>query len=48
MPQPIQVPAWLLSRLYLKSGVLKDERTAVISGPQEEPTRANTFSIVSV
>ena len=45
MPHPIEVPAWLLSRLYLKSGVLNEDRTAVISGPHEGPTRGNTFSI---
>ena len=45
MPHPIEVPAWLLSRLYLKSGVLNDERTAVICGLEEEPMRADTFSI---
>ena len=45
MADPVPVPAWLLSRLFLKSGVLNGERTEVISGPHKQPTGAGTFSI---
>jgi len=45
MANPVQVPAWLLRRLFLKSGVFNEERTVVISGPQGQPTGTGTFSI---
>jgi len=45
MANPVQVPAWLLRRLFLKSGAFNGERTVVISGPQGQPTGTGTFSI---
>jgi len=45
MANPVQVPAWLLRRLFLKSGAFNEERTVVISGPQGQPTGTGTFSI---
>jgi hypothetical protein len=43
MTYPVEVPDWLLGRLFLNRGVFNEERTAVISGSQEEPT--DSFSV---
>ena len=31
MAEPLKVPVWLLSQLFLKGGVFNDDRTAVLS-----------------
>jgi hypothetical protein len=38
MTYPVEVPDWLLDRLFLNRGVFNEERTAIISGSQEDAT----------
>lgn len=38
MNYPVEVPDWLLQRLFLKRALLHEERTVVISGSQEDAT----------
>lgn len=38
MNYPVEVPDWLLQRLFLKRALFNEERTVVISGSQEDAT----------
>jgi hypothetical protein len=38
MTYPVEVPDWLLDRLFLNRGMFNEERTAVISGSLEDAT----------